>query len=483
MTGRYIAPVESAPVPRGGHAARPVSRLITAVVGWAVTVFHEVERRGDPIPDGPVLVVANHLNSLLDPLVLFRVAGRPTRPLAKAPLFQQVFVGGMLRGLGGLPVYRKQDDEALMGRNENTFRAAIEALRAGDALQIYPEGKSHSEPGLEPLRTGAARIALAAEAESGGRQGLRIVPVGLTYERKHLFGGRVLAEIGEPFEVMPWLTPAGASDPEAVRALTETIAERLRALTLNLTEHGDRALLEAADRIWSREKGVHGYRERDALADRVPRLRVFARALAWLRGEDPARYRRLASAVRRHEALARMLGAEEGEVPDRYQRGATARYVVREGAAILLGMPLAVAGIVLWYPTWVAPRLTLRLVKPDHESIATYKLATGFLMAPLTIAACAIAGLLYAGWPGAAAGLILAPVVGLAALAWRTRWSRVREDTRLFFRVLGRGRTRERMAERRRTLVAEFDDVLARMDASPPPGPSAGAQPCPQPMT
>ncbi|MEX0893382.1 MAG: 1-acyl-sn-glycerol-3-phosphate acyltransferase [Gemmatimonadota bacterium] len=468
--------------------------MITRVVGWAVSVFYTVERRGAPLPEGPVLVVANHLNALVDPMVLFRVAGRPTRPLAKAPLFEQVLVGGMLRGLGGLPVYRRQDDPALMGRNEDTFRAAIDALLAGDALQIYPEGKSHSEPALEPLRTGAARIALAAEAEAdeagegaaggaaedaeegagaaggagpGGAPGLglRVVPVGLTYERKQFFGGRVLAEIGAPFEVRPWLTADGAEDQAAVRGLTEEIAERLRALTLNLTEHADRPLLEAADRLWSREKGVHGFREREGMAERVPRLRRFAEALAWLRENDPERYRELAAGVRRHERLARSLGAEEGDVPPGYAPLSVLRYVLREGAALLVGLPLAALGTVLWYPVWVAPRLTLRVVRPDVESVATYKLATGFLAVPLMVLLVALAGFWLWGWAGALAAGLAAPALGLVALAWRARWGRVREDARLFLRAFGRRRTRGRMADRRAALVAAFDRVLAEMAA------------------
>lgn len=442
-----------------------ISRLITRAVGWAVSVFHRVERRGDPIPTGPVLVVANHLNALLDPLVLFRVAGRPTRPLAKAPLFDQVLVGGMLRGLGGLPVYRTQDDPALVGRNEETFRAAIDALLAGDALQIYPEGKSHSEPGLEPLRTGAARIALAAEAEACGALGLLVVPVGLTYERKHLFGGRVLADIGAPFEARRWLTERGAEDQEAVRALTAEIGERLRAVTLNLAEHEDRALIEAAHRLWTREKGVHGFRERESMAERVPRLRRFAEGLAWLRANDPDRHRRLAAAVRRHEQLARALGAEEGDVPPGFEPLSVARYVLREGGALLLGLPLAAAGSVLWYPTWIAPRLTLRLARPGHDAIATYKLGTAFLTVPATMAGVGVVGFWLWGVWGALAGLAAAPALGLVALAWRERWGRVREDARLFVRVLGRGRTRERMAERRRALVEAIDGVLEEMRA------------------
>jgi len=458
-----LSDVPAPAAPRALPSPGPASRLITRVVGWAVAVFYTVERRGAPLPDGPVLVVANHLNALVDPMVLFRVAGRPTRPLAKAPLFEQVLVGGMLRGLGGLPVYRRQDDPALMGRNEDTFRAAIDALLAGDALQIYPEGKSHSAPALEPLRTGAARIALAAEAEAGGALGLRVVPVGLTYERKQFFGGRVLAELGAPFEVRPWLTAAGAEDQAAVRGLTEEIRTRLGALTLNLTEHADRALIEAADRLWTREKGVHGFREREGMAERVPRLRRFAEALAWLRERDPERYRELAAGVRRHERLARSLGAEEGDVPPRYAPLSVLRYALREGAALLVGLPLAALGTLLWYPVWVAPRLTLRVVRPDVESVATYKLATGFLAVPLMVLLVALAGFWLWGWVGALAAGLAAPALGLVALAWRARWGRVREDARLFVRAFGRRRTRGRMAERRAALVAAFDRVLAEM--------------------
>src|SRR5690606_22311799 len=131
------------------------------------------EVAGPAIPDGPVIVVANHPNSLLDPLILFRVAGRPTRPLAKAPLFEQALLGTVLRGLGGLPVYRKQDDPSLMQQNEDAFRAAVSALHEGDAIQIYPEGRSHSESSIAPLRTGAARIAFAAESRAHWQLGLK----------------------------------------------------------------------------------------------------------------------------------------------------------------------------------------------------------------------------------------------------------------------------------------------------------------------
>lgn len=104
---------------------------------------------------------------MIDPLVTFHTAARPTRPLAKAPLFEELLVGTVLKGLGGLPVYRRQDEPAMMHLNDRTFDVAISALPAGGAVQIYPEGQSHSEPSMTPIRTGAARIALLSESQAG----------------------------------------------------------------------------------------------------------------------------------------------------------------------------------------------------------------------------------------------------------------------------------------------------------------------------
>jgi 1-acyl-sn-glycerol-3-phosphate acyltransferase len=233
VPGAPVAPV--APVDRADPADPPARVITTRIIGWAASVFQRIERQGGIVPPGPVLVVANHPNSLLDPLVVFRTAGRPTRPLAKAPLFDQLFVGGMLRVLGGLPVYRKQDDAGQMHRNEQTFDAAIAALRAGHAVQIYPEGISHSEPALVPLRTGAARIAFGAEVRSDWSLGLQLVPIGITYRQKALFRGTALAFIGEPFTIDEYREAYGRDPVAAVQSLTEEIAQRLQDVTLNLS--------------------------------------------------------------------------------------------------------------------------------------------------------------------------------------------------------------------------------------------------------
>ena len=432
---------------------------LARLLGWIASVFFHIERRGGRMPAGPVLVAANHPNSLLDPLVVFRTAGRATRPLAKAPLFDQVFVGFMLRALGGLPVYRRQDDAAQMHRNDETFQRAIDALRAGAAVQIFPEGITHSEPGLAPLRTGAARIALCAEQESGWQLGLHIVPVGLTYRHKTRFRGRALASVGEPIVVAEWREAHARNAQEAVRALTDAIAERLRAVTLDLTQSEDEALVETAERIWSREKGLTGWRERESLSQRLPRLQAFARGLAWLRMNDPARHETLAHDVRRYSEWLHRLGVQEGDVPPRYGAWGVLRYSLREGLILVIGLPFALVGALLWAPVWFAPRITLARLRPAYEAISSYKLVTGFFAAPLLWTFVVAAAGWFLGWMAAVGAAATVPLLGLCALLWSERYVRVKDDADLFLRVLRRPALAAELEARRGALVRAFDEL------------------------
>lgn len=441
------------------------TRFLYRIIGWITSVFLEVETRGGPLPEGPVLVVANHPNSLLDPLVVFRTGERLSRPLAKAPLFEQALLGTLLRLLGGLPVYRRQDDPRLVGRNEGTFRAAVDALRAGAAVQIYPEGRTHSEPTLAPLKTGAARIAFRAEEEAGWALGLRIVPVGLTYRRKTAFRGSVVAAFGEPFTITH-LREAVATEPaNAVRALTDEIAARLEALTLNFAEAEDQALVDVAERLYAREKGLASWREREALKQRLPRLQEFARGLAWLRAHDPERHERLAGQVRRYQRLAERLGAGEGEVPPRYDPLGVLFLSVREIVFLTAAFLPAAAGIVLWGLPYQVPRLVVRATRPKYEAVSTYKLVAGSLVMPLALAGWSALAWWLRGWWAALATAVVTPLLGLAALAWLNRWRRAAQEIQLFLRVGGSRRSRGRMARYRTALVDEFDRVRAHMPA------------------
>ena len=123
--------------------------------------FRRVEVVGEP-PEGPAVYVLNHPNALVDPLFILCMAPQRVAFLAKAPLFRMPVIGWAVRALGCLPVYRRQDG-ADTRANRATLEAARETLAGRGANALFPEGTSHSDPELTPLRSGAARIAQATK--------------------------------------------------------------------------------------------------------------------------------------------------------------------------------------------------------------------------------------------------------------------------------------------------------------------------------
>jgi 1-acyl-sn-glycerol-3-phosphate acyltransferase len=214
-------------------ARRAVNALLQAVARLAARVFfrevrvEEVGRLRDA--PGARLVVAHHLNSLVDPLLLFTVVPGPPRFLAKSTLWRHPVVAPLVILGDAIPVYRHQDGVEV-AKNADTFRHAREILRAGGTVALFPEGRSHSEPRPLPLKTGAARIALHAAVDDRA-PALRVVPVGIVYEDKGRFRSRVVVRVGRPIDPAAEAASYAREGRAAVRLLTARIADGLDEAT------------------------------------------------------------------------------------------------------------------------------------------------------------------------------------------------------------------------------------------------------------
>src|SRR5919199_4131343 len=180
-------------------------RVLVAVLRVALRVFF---RRievvgGERVPRGGACVfVLNHPNALVDPVFILCHAPRRVSFLAKEPIFRIPVIGALARALDAIPVYRRQDEGADTSRNRETFRAARALLRGGGSIAVCPEGASHNDTKLRPLKTGAARIALGVAAEDPSID-LNIVPAGLYYTSKTAFRSAALLHFGGPLKVEP----------------------------------------------------------------------------------------------------------------------------------------------------------------------------------------------------------------------------------------------------------------------------------------
>ncbi|TIC80816.1 lysophospholipid acyltransferase family protein [Nocardioides sp. GY 10127] len=209
-------------------------------------------RHGERIPaTGGVVLAVNH-TSHVDPLTTAHLVydhGRLGRFLAKSGLFRNRFLGFFLRAAGQIPVERE-------GQGQLAYAAAVEAVRRGECVVVYPEGTITRDPGLWPMtgKSGAARIGL----ETGcpvlpvGQWGAHLL-LGPYASRPDLWPPKTIhVSVGEPVDLSD-LRERGLT-PETVQAGTERIqaaivaeVEALRGETAP-TERFDLRRARAAER-------------------------------------------------------------------------------------------------------------------------------------------------------------------------------------------------------------------------------------------
>jgi glycerol-3-phosphate O-acyltransferase / dihydroxyacetone phosphate acyltransferase len=448
----------------------PMRRLLGALLRRLVEALVRLyyPRRsvegGEHLPAaGPVLYVLNHPNGLLDPLVLRIAARRPVRFLAKSTLFGNALGRLAMEAFGCLPVYRTQDRAAAAGGgdggrhaagNEETFARCRAALARGEALALFPEGTSHSDPRLRPLKTGAARIALSSAA--AGVEALRIVPVGLHYEDKVIFRSGVHLLAAPPLALGPYLPGYAAAERQEVDRLTDDIRARLDDVVLQAET---RELLAGIARVasWTADEP-----DDDEPARRHARARELVAAYARLKAVDPARVEAVAAAARQYARILAQLG-----VGDPWQLEAPR--ISLGGAALALGRAALMAPAALWgaLTSWIPYRLAGRVaarVTSDEDVLSTVKLLAGAAFLGLAWAIEAAALALVAGpWWGALA-LAVAPAAGYAALRFEETLRGVSESLRHVGLRARRPEVARRLAERRRLLA---DDVARALREAP----------------
>jgi glycerol-3-phosphate O-acyltransferase/dihydroxyacetone phosphate acyltransferase len=421
--------------------------LLRSIAGIALRWFY---RRIDVIGlerlprNAPLLLVCNHPNALVDAMLVAWAVPRRVVLTAKATLFEHRALATLLTWIGVVPLVRRSDIDTgkVQGgrdpqRNARAFGALRAVLRRGGAVVIFPEGISHDQPSLAPLKTGAARVALEArdEAHVGN---LYIVPIGLTFEHKETPRTRVLVQIGEPIALDHWR----ADGETAVARLTEEIDSRLRRVTLNYETVDDagraRALSSLFAALWREELESVGrprsLRVDVSLAARIEEARVALSTHAdnALRARADALVRAVAEleeVLRRHDvALEDVSVSSEGRhaLP----------FVLREGWIIAFGGPIALWGMINhWIPFNAARVIARRSVESAVDpAMRTIVAGAGLVLAFYAAQGVAVAALV--GWAPALIYVVSLPLAADVNFLLRDRLRRAlqRARTYLLFR-------------------------------------------------
>jgi 1-acyl-sn-glycerol-3-phosphate acyltransferase len=407
--------------------------------------------------EGGLVVAANHHNSVVDAMLLIARLPRQVRTLANAPLFGHLLIGPFLRLVGALPVHRRQEAGTDPARNAALFAATTETLRGGGAIAIFPEGRTQAEPVLLELRTGAARMLLAAE-EGTAAAAATLLPVGLVFNAPGTFReGQALVLIGPPVSTADAVALARSEPERSARLLTDELAAALRGLIVEADDRQTLSHLRLAEEMWRQEGG-------EVPAD--PACRV-----AWLRGAMRSYRLLLERAPAQVAAFRQRLGELVNDLNSAgfglagLARPATparlAGRVAVQAAMVLLLAPLAIVGIALHIAPYKLTGWGVRKLKATDEEEATDKIAIGLLLFPLFWTLQTWAVLRWSGrWPAIALLALLFPAA-FFALGWLDRLERLRRDIRAFVGCLRDRDLPVRLLERRAGLAAEIRELAS----------------------
>lgn len=385
-------------------------RTVRVVLRWAVGVyFFDIQSTGeDEIPnDDPVIFAANHPNSIMDTVLLGARTDRQIHYMARSGLFKNPLVRLLFNQVGVIPIYKADATDGDHSRkNVDSFERAYQTLEAGDCIGIFPEGANSPDRQVRQLKTGTARIALAAEDRNQFQLGVRILPVGLNFDDRDRFLSSVLVRFGTPIDVRDYADEYAEDQRATVRKLTDRIQKKLRRLATHIHDERNRQLVMDIHQIYGHElrrqligeidteldlrplkhrlidRARSADQPRQDLEDRFDIEQLIADAVDHYQRNDPGVVARLRMDIRRYRDHLEQVRLRHELLEDGIKEQGQRREAIKMTAyAILLGAP-AIWGLINNFVPFVITRFVVKR-QPDEAMVTFAGFATGLVAFPL----------------------------------------------------------------------------------------------------
>jgi glycerol-3-phosphate O-acyltransferase/dihydroxyacetone phosphate acyltransferase len=295
---------------------------------------------------GPLLVLVNHPSTFMDPIVVATMLEREVFFLAKGSLFNNGFSKWLLPKLNIIPVYRQHDDPSLMGKNEATFVKCFEHLEKGGVLLMFPEGISITERKLRPIKTGAARIALGAEARNNFNLNVQIVNIGLNYANPHKFNRDLFINIEKPIHVGVYKNEYLKNDFNTVEQLTEDIKTQLEALIIAIEDERIDKLVNNIELLYkyklSKEQGI-SVKNKDA---HFTLTKAILEAVNYFQKHNPEKVDAMEMRINEYLNNLVRIGLTDTDIAKNKNNDSFFVSNLKAFAIIILGLPLFVYGFI-----------------------------------------------------------------------------------------------------------------------------------------
>lgn len=446
--------------------------------------------------DRGVLAVSWHPNGIIDGGVLLSFFPRPLVVGARHGLFKWPVLGWILRRLGAVPIYRRRDmkegrsNDDRQSANRQAIDALAQAIANGGGSALFPEGTSHDEPHLHQIKTGAAYLYFrAVELTPKGKPPPVIIPVGLHYSDKSLFGSQLLVALHPALDLPDDLAVPSSDEDEKrtqARRLT-TLIDRVLSEVVMATESWDLHHLMHRARKLLLAEGAARAGTRSAAPGIVDRVRHFG--TIWNRYQAairryPNETRHLLRGVARYDKLLNAMRIEGWELDGKawFSSPRRAFWLTLEFLLVYLILPpvLVIGVVVNLIPALIVWGFN-KLVARHYKDEATLKILVGAMVFPLTWLLVAwlvgwgegVLADLYPEIPRArvVTGLIafiLSAFGGMLALQYRQIAAETYRTIRVHFTLARRKKAITTLLEMRSRLFDEFLALDKKLMSSTP---------------
>lgn len=416
--------------------------------------YRKLEITGiENIPDhAGLLLCANHVNALVDVVVLQAATRKSLRPLARSGLFLNPFLKPILNLIGAVPIYRRNDPGTNITQNQDSFVRCYELLAQHETIIIFPEGQSHSDPHINKLKTGAARIALGAIENNP--QSPIVLPVGLTFSRKGKFRSDVLVQFGTAVD----LTTTDTTDHfESVELITDRIKQELAKVTLNADSWEDIYLISRLEKFFALRRGKY---RKGQLKERFHALQRLIDAQRVLRIYEPDKVRSLVKQLRGFERLCKCCGIRDYHLTIKYKPFLVTAYIIRLSVLLLIGLPIATWGMINnFIPYQLTRDIAKRIAKgPDQYDTANVSFGILFFLVFWTAQTYIVYK--YFGMTWSLIYLFSVIVSAPFALKLRKEYHIIFDNVKIFFLFMRKKQLRGYLETKRKEIEIELAKLL-----------------------
>lgn len=363
-----------------------ITSLFRFIVRIAIRIFFRkiTVTNLDVLPkEGPMIVAANHPSTFMDASVIGSFLHQKPRFLVKASLFNTAFNKWLLTNMRAIPVQRAQDSPDGQVDTSFLFSKCFERLAAGDTILIFPEGVSKHGRQLHKIKTGAARIALGAEAAKEFNLGVKIVTIGLNYSNPRLFRSDLYLTIKEPIDVRAWKELYNKDERAAAAALTQKIKNQLHEQIITTQDAEEDNLLEQIEDVYKgRLLEKFGWDKKNAEAN-FQATKGMEEALRYFKETDANRVAQLKNKLESYFHNLNQLCLNDDLFEHSHERRSFLVAGLKHSMYLILGFPVWLYGLINNYLPYTLPSRCAYLITKDEEYIAPIMMFIGILTFPL----------------------------------------------------------------------------------------------------